>query len=323
MPGIPESSRIAVTGGNGFIGSHLVRALASLGNSCDVFIPEPDDASRLVHISSLRVKRLPAPEALGPAVAEIQPDYVFHLGAVVSRQRSLAAFRETLRWNLLSTLYLMESLVGSGVRRIVTIGSAEEYGGSGAPFREDTMPDPASPYAASKTAAFCYARMFYNSFGLPVVALRPTVVYGPGQAPQLLIPEVITALLRGRPVDTTEGKQTRDFLYVGDLVDAFLRAATAPGIEGQVFNIGSGESVSVRSCIERIEAMIGTCGLVRYGARPYGKNEINFYSVDIRQAKEQLNWKPRTTLNEGLALTIAAFCDALESSKISPQRESR
>jgi nucleoside-diphosphate-sugar epimerase len=306
-----QSSHLVVTGGNGFIGTHLLRALVSLGNSCDVLVPQGGDTSRLEDIPSIRVTCFADPEALGPAVAKLNPDIVFHLGALVCRQRTLMAFRETLRWNLLSTLYLFEALVKTNVRRVVQIGSGEEYGCSQPPFHEDTVPDPVSPYAASKAASACYARMFYNCFGLPVVVIRPSVVYGPGQAAQFLIPEVITALLGGHSVDTTEGIQTRDFLYIADLVNALLQAATVPGVEGEVFNIGSGEAVSVRTCIERIELLTGKQGLVRYGVRPYGKNEISLYSVDIRHAEEHLNWKPCTTLSEGLGLTIAAFANAL------------
>jgi len=308
-----QSSRIVVTGGNGFIGTHLLRDLLSLGNSCDVLVPQGSDTSCLEDLPPIRVTPFAEPEALGPAVAKLKPDVVFHLGALVCRERTLAAFHNTLQWNLLSTLYLFEALVQSEIRRIVYIGSGEEYGHQQAPYREETVPDPVSPYAASKAAAACYGRMFYNCFGLPVVLLRPSVVYGPNQAPQFLIPEVISALLQNQAVDTTEGFQTRDFLYVADLVSAVLQAAIVPGIEGEVFNIGSGEAVSVRTCIEHIELLTGTQGLVRYGARPYGKNEIDLYSVDIRHAKERLNWKPHTTLQEGLGLTIAAFAKNLRS----------
>jgi nucleoside-diphosphate-sugar epimerase len=240
-------------------------------------------------------------------VADWKPDVVFHLGAMISTHRSLEAFRTTLEWNFLSTVQLYEALSKTTLSRLVQIGSCEEYGRLAVPFQEAVALDPASPYSASKAAASCYARMFHNCFGLPAVVVRPSVIYGPDQDPVLLIPEVITQLLQNCEVEVTEGRQTRDFLYVDDAVDALVQAAVIPGAPGEVFNIGSGEIVTVRRCVELIGELIGKPHLIRYGARPYSPYEIWDYAPDTSRARQHLLWQPRTSLLEGLTSTIAAY----------------
>jgi UDP-glucose 4-epimerase len=282
-----------------------------LGSECHVFLREGDSPRRLHGLSPQpKIQYFAQPSSLSEVVAEAKPDIVFHMGAVISTQRTLEAFRSTLEWNLLSTLQLFETLSKTPLRRLVHIGSCEEYGRQAVPFQETAAPDPASPYSASKAAASCYARMFHNCFGLPVVVVRPSVIYGPDQDPVLLIPEVITRLLQNCEVQVTEGKQTRDFLYVDDAVDALLQAAVVPGASGEVFNIGSGEIVTVRRCVEMIGELIGNPHLIRYGARPYSPYEIWDYEPDISRARQFLEWRPRTALVQGLARTVAAFRSA-------------
>jgi UDP-glucose 4-epimerase len=305
------SARIAVTGGNGFLGAHLLRRLSSLGSRCCVFMREGDSPRRLQGLAAQpEIRCFAQPASLAEMVADWKPDIVFHLGAMISTQRSLEAFRATLEWNLLSTVWLYEALSKTTLSRLVQIGSCEEYGRLAVPFQEAAALDPASPYSASKAAASCYARMFHNCFGLPVVVVRPSVIYGPDQDPVLLIPEVITRLLQNCEVAVTEGRQTRDFLYVDDAVDALVQAAVIPGASGEVFNIGSDEIVTVRRCVELIGELIGKPRLIRYGARPYSPYEIWDYAPDTSRARQHLRWQPRTSLHEGLTNTIAAYRDA-------------
>jgi nucleoside-diphosphate-sugar epimerase len=312
--------RVAITGGNGFIGSCLIRRLLSDGFTCWAVVPEGNSTQRLDDlVPAVQVVRFSTPGELGPVIAALAPDFVFHMGAIVSNGRTLDGFHSTLQWNLLSTLSLYEALCGSALRRLVQIGSCEEYGRQPAPFSESSALDPVSPYSASKAAISCYARMFYNCFALPVVVLRPSVIYGPGQDPKMLIPEVITALLDGRSVDTTEGGQTRDFLYVDDFVQALIQAAMLPGIEGEIFNIGSGSPVTVRSCIELIEELTGRSGMVKFGGRAYSSSEIWEYAPALDRARVSLAWQARTSLQQGLRLTIAAFESALSSPTRSSQ----
>jgi nucleoside-diphosphate-sugar epimerase len=305
-----RSARIAVTGGNGFLGAHLLRRLSAMGSECCVFMREEDSARRLKNLTPApAIQNFLQPGSLAQLVAEWKPDIVFHLGAASSTRRDLDTFRTTLELNLLSTVKLFEALCQTTLRRLVHIGSCEEYGRTPVPFTESAAPDPVSPYSASKAAASSYARMFHNAFGLPVVVMRPSVLYGPGQDPVRLIPELITRLLRDQEVEVTEGKQTRDFLFVDDAVEALLLAAVTPDVAGEIFNLGSGENVTVRRCAELIGELTGKRHLIRFGARAYSPSEIWEYAPDISRARRGLGWQPRTTLIQGLTKTIAAYRD--------------
>ena len=240
---------------------------------------------------------------MGEAVRAAAPDFVVHLSAHVSTERSYASLAQTLEWNLLSTIDVLTACAQTGVRRVILMGSTEEYGQNAAPFDPRLGLDPPSPYAASKAAQTAYARMFHNTFGLETVILRPTVVYGPGQSPRMLISMVMEALAAGREIDVTEGKQTRDFVFIDDVVDSILLSLTAPGLAGEVWNVGSGEVVTVRDCLERIEAITATEGLVLYGARPYISREIFRYESEVESTYKALHWRPSVLLNEGLRRT--------------------
>jgi nucleoside-diphosphate-sugar epimerase len=296
--------RIAVTGATGFIGMHLLHRLHAAGAEIVAIIV----AGRPVE----RLKALPFPVEilvaedvahLGDAVRQAAARYVIHLNGHITTERSLSSMQKTIEWNLLSTLGLLTACTETPTERVVLMGSCEEYGQEVAPFDTRLAPDPYSPYGASKAAATAYANMFTNSFKLPTVVLRPSVVYGPGQSPRMLISMVMHALAEGRVIDVTEGRQTRDFLYVGDLVEAILLALTAPQITGRVWNLGSGEVVTVRDTLQRIERITGVSGLIDYGGRAYIDREIFRYEINIGPTCEAFHWRPAVMLDEGLRRT--------------------
>jgi UDP-glucose 4-epimerase len=149
--------------------------------------------------------------------------------------------------------------------------------------------------------------MFHNAFSLPVVVLRPSVVYGPYQAPRMLVPQVMHALRAGREIAVTEGRQTRDFIYVEDVARGILAAVTAQGIEGRSYNLASGEVVTVKDCLSRIELISGRTDLIRYGAIHYKSGEIFSYEPVAERSYDALRWRPYVTLDEGLAKTWASL----------------
>jgi nucleoside-diphosphate-sugar epimerase len=302
--------RVAVTGSTGFIGMHLLRGLHAVGAEI-VAIAAADK-----HIERLDGLPFPVEQAivddicnLGEAIRRAKAEYVIHLSAFVSTERSLHALDETLRLNLLPTISVLIAAAEVQVGRVVLMGSCEEYSQKTSPFDTALATDPSSPYGASKAAATAYARMFTNSFRLSTVVLRPSVVYGPGQGERMLISQVMKALAKNRRVEVTLGEQTRDFIYVEDVVKAIIRSVKVPSAEGDVWNVGSGEIVTVRDCLERIERITGRTGLIEYGKRSYSENEIFQYELKVQETYAAFDWKPSVTLDEGLHKTWESFRD--------------
>jgi nucleoside-diphosphate-sugar epimerase len=302
------SQRIAVTGPTGFIGMHLLRALHAAGAHIIAIVADGRRPERIAELP-FPVETIVVEDVsrMGDAIRQANPRYVIHLNGHITTERSLSAIQKTIEWNLLSTLSLLTACSEMGTERVLLMGSCEEYGQDVAPFDTRLAPDPSSPYGASKAAATAYARMFTNSFKLPTVVLRPSVVYGPGQSPRMLISMVMRALAEGRVIDVTEGRQTRDFLYVSDLVDALLLALVTPNLAGEIWNLGSGEVVTVRDCLQRIERITGRAGLIDYGGRPYVDREIFRYEINIEPTCAAFQWRPAVMLDEGLRLTWESF----------------
>jgi len=302
------SHRVAVTGSTGFIGMHLLRGLHAAGAEIVAIV----EAGRRVQ----RLDSLPFPVGrilvddmshIGDAIRQAKAQYVIHLSAFVSTDRSLHALDETLRQNLLPTVALLAAAAETQASRVILLGSCEEYSQKTTPFDTALATDPSSPYGASKAAATAYARMFSTAFRLPTVVLRPSVVYGPGQSDRMLISQVMKALSENRTVDVTAGEQTRDFIYIEDVVEAIIRSLTVPWIEGDVWNVGSGEVVAVRDCLELIERITGRTGLIGYGKRPYSACEIFQYELKVRETYAAFDWKPSVMLEEGLRKTWESF----------------
>ena len=304
LPRNLSGKRVAVTGAGGFIGLHLLRGLHEAGAEI-VAVLVAGKVSQGIEQLPFPVERITVHDVdgLGRVVRQAAADYVVHLSAYISTERSWNTLEATIRWNLLSTISVLMACAETKVKRVLLMGSTEEYGQNPSPFTTSMAMDPPSPYAASKAAATCYARMFHSSFNLETVVLRPSVVYGPGQSLRMLIPMVMQALAEDRCIDVTEGMQTRDFVYVDDVVDAIIVALTKEDVRADIWNIGSGEVVTVRDCLERIEKITGKPNLIQYGKRPYKELEIFHYHPEVNEAYEALTWRPSVMLDEGLTRT--------------------
>lgn len=316
-----QAQRVAVTGASGFTGLHLLRRLHQEGASIIAIVVKGRPTAGLDSLP-FAVERVIVEDvdSLGRVIRQTMPNFVVHLNAYISTERSWGSLEATIRWNLLSTISVLTACAEAKVSRVVLMGSTEEYGQNEPPYRTSDSMDPLSPYAASKAAATCYARMFHSSFHLSTVVLRPSVIYGPGQTLRMLIPMVMQALAQDRSIEVTEGMQTRDFIYVTDVVDAIVVALGLPEAGGNVWNIGSGEVVTVRYCLERIEAITGKAGLIQYGKRPYKPLELFHYHPEVQEAYSALNWRPSVSLDEGLQKTWQA---TLASMHAAPQREQK
>jgi UDP-glucose 4-epimerase len=215
-----------------------------------------------------------------------------------------------LHANLVTTVNVMLACGEAGCARVVLAGSMEEPDLRG----PDAVPQ--SPYAAAKWAALAYARSFHALYRLPVVHLRLFMVYGPDQRDlQKLVPHVTVSLLRGIAPELTSGSRAVDWVYVDDVVDAFLRAAVAPGIEGASLDIGSGELVTVRALALRLRELVGGEVEPAFGAIADRRLE-RVRAADPASAGEAIGWRPRTTLGEGLARTVDFYRSIVD--RVSP-----
>jgi len=306
---LPAGAVALVTGATGFIGSHLTRRLVADGLQVHALTSAVSSvyAVRLVDLRdriTVHEGSLADRSAMDAVVQAVRPDYVFHLGAYTHVGKSWQRVDECVQVNVQGTVNLLQALEHTGCVRFVNMGTSEIYGDIESPFREDMAVRPVSPYAAAKYAAECFRRVFHQGRGTPVVLLRPFNAYGPAQTADRVIPEIIVRALRGEELRMTQGRQTREFNYVEDLVDGIVRAAAVPGVEGELFNLGCGEDVAIRDIATLVLDLLDNPVQAHFGALPERPTEIWTMRSDSTRARQLLGWKPQHSLVDGLQKTI-------------------
>jgi dTDP-glucose 4,6-dehydratase len=304
-----RDARALVTGGAGFIGSHLTRRLVAEGADVHVLTSEVSSLfpSRLFDLHgaiTLHEGNVVDRSAMDAVARAVKPQLIFHLAAFTHVGKSWQRVDECIQSNVQGTVSLLQSLAPIGYERFLFFGTSEIYGDIDVPFREDARVNPISPYAVSKYGAERFCQMFHRSYGWPIVMLRPFNAYGPGQTPDRIVPEIIVRALRGEDIAMTQGLQTREFNFVEDLVDGFVRAALTAGVEGELFNIGNGEEVSMRDLASTVLEEMGNPIKALFGALPERPAEIMRMRSDSSKARAMLGWSPRHSLREGLSKTI-------------------
>jgi UDP-glucose 4-epimerase len=296
-----------ITGAAGFLGSNLANYLVREGHQVrgidDLSAGDPNALSPDVLFTRGDVNDRPK---LWTLLQEV--DCVYHLAARVSVPESILYPREYNATNVGGTVSLMEAMRDVGVRRVVLISSGAVYGDRGEqPLRESASPNPRSPYAVSKLAAEYYVHTIGDLWGIETVSLRVFNAYGPGQNLPPSHPPVIPNFLRQVIRRSTlvmhgDGSQTRDYVYVDDVVSAMISAATAPDINHLVINIGSGTETSIRDLVRLIMEVIGVS--TEAILNPRTDPGVSRMCADIILAREKLGYQPRFSLTEGLRLTL-------------------
>jgi UDP-glucose 4-epimerase len=307
-----NGKRVLVTGGSGFIGSHLVHRLladgaevattARYGNvmknerlrDCweDIQVIEADLRNR---------------GALEAGLRGFPPEVVFHLAAYNHVGQSFVQVEECFDVNAKGTANLIDSC--AGVEKFVYMSTSEVYGHqTEVPFIETMCPEPISPYAITKYAGELYCHMKQRIGGeTSVVILRPFNTFGPYQSVKAVIPELIVNCLRGASIKTTAGEQTREFNYVDNIVDGLVLAGSHVAEVDGVMNLASGEEVAIRDLVTRIAELTETRSRIEIGALPYRPTEIWRMYADSSRARDTLGWKPHVSLDEGLKKTVDWF----------------
>jgi nucleoside-diphosphate-sugar epimerase len=313
--------RALVTGGAGFIGSHLARRLLGDGHEVRVL----DNFS-----TGNRANLAPIADEIEIVEGDIQSyerahnavrdcEVVFHEAALPSVPRSIQDPLTSTAVNVIGTLNLLLASRDSGVRRVVYASSSSIYGADPTlPKREDRAPRPISPYAVAKLASEGYCRSFSQVYALETVALRYFNVFGPGQDPHsqyaAVIPKFITALMREEaPVVFGDGEQSRDFTYIDNVVDANLLAADAEGASGEAFNIACGDRISLNHLLEELRGIIGVgTEAIHLDPRP---GDVPHSLADIGKAEEILGYRPGVEFSDGLRRTVDAHLAGREAAR--------
>jgi UDP-glucose 4-epimerase len=296
-----------ITGAAGFLGSSLANQLAREGHQIrgldDLSTGDPQALGPDVHFTRGDVSDRPK---LWTLLQEV--DVVYHLAARVSVQESITYPRDYNNVNVGGTVALMEAMRDVGVRRVVLASSGAVYGDLGEQtLKESVTPNPRSPYAVSKLAAEYYVRTIGALWGIETVSLRIFNAYGPGQHLPPSHPPVVPHYLRqaqrgGTLVAHGDGTQTRDYVYVDDVISGMVAAATAPNIDGMVINIGSGEETSIRDLIKAVQDVTGSNAEVIYNSKMSGG--VSRLCADLMLASQKLNYHPSIRLHDGLRLTL-------------------
>ena len=307
------TSTSLVTGVAGFIGSHLAERLLREGHrvvGVDAFTDYYPRTVKMANLSALlgdsgfRLVELNMAQAdLGPVVAEA--DFIFHQAGQPGVRASWGTeFGVYVESNVLATQRLLEAVRGSArLRRLVFASSSSVYGQSqDLPLREESLPQPFSPYGVTKLAAEHLCLLYHANYGVPAVALRYFTVYGPRQRPDMGFHKFIQAALQDRPIVVYgDGEQTRDFTYVADAVEANW-LAMGPRAAGQVFNIGGGSRSSVNQVLTTLGEILGRP--IRREQRPPQPGDVRHTWADTTRAREVLGFYPRVPLREGMTRQV-------------------
>jgi NAD dependent epimerase/dehydratase len=306
---------VLVTGAAGFIGSHVVEALLEAGARVRAFVRYNSrndcgwiDKFEPAKLAAVEISRgdLANPEALTGAVEGT--DAIFHLGALIPIPYSYRHPREFVTANVVGTLNVLEAARRADVTRLVHISTSEVYGTpERIPIDESHPLYAQSPYAASKVAADQLALSYGRSFGTPVVIARPFNTFGPRQSARAVIPTIVMQALAREQIELGATWPTRDFVYVSDTVDGIIRCGEERGIEGEIFNLGTGVETSVGELAERIlEITGGEAPIVEASdrLRPTG-SEVERLVADSTKARRMLGWIPQADLGTGLERTVS------------------
>ncbi|HEY4689824.1 MAG TPA: NAD-dependent epimerase/dehydratase family protein [Anaerolineae bacterium] len=295
-----------VTGGAGFLGSHLCNRLARDGHTVraldDLSAGDPSQLDPAVLFTRGDVADIPKLWSLLQGV-----DGVYHLAARVSVPQSVLYPRDYNTVNVGGTVALMEAVRDAGVKRVVLTSSGAVYGQQAQqPVREDMPPNPDSPYAVSKLSAEYYVRTIGALWKIETVILRIFNAYGPGQALPASHPPVVPQFIKhaiggGSLVIFGDGTQTRDFVYIDDVTDALVAAVAAPGVDREVINIGSGQETALNDLVKHVERAAGRKVEPLHNTSVGGG--VRRLVADIGKARRLLNFNPRISLDDGLRLT--------------------
>ena len=316
-----QGKKVLVTGAGGFIGSHLVERLAKSGAEVRAFVRYTSRNDQgLIELLPPEIKEsievvlgdLRDPETVTEAVKDM--DIVFHLAALIAIPYSYLRPREVIETNIMGTLNVLNAARDYRIEKIVHTSTSEVYGTAQyVPIDEKHPLQGQSPYSASKIGADMVAGSFYRSYNMPIAIIRPFNTYGPRQSARAVIPTIISQALTKEQILLGSLHPTRDYTYIDDVVEAFIRVAESPSSLGEVINIGSNFEISIGDIAAKVLSMVGKNKQIVTDPRRIRpeKSEVERLWCDNTKAKRLLGWEPRVNFDEGLNRTIKWVSDHL------------
>lgn len=291
-----ENKRILITGGNGYLGSILKNELKkytdfvfSISN-----VGIQNDTDFVVDITHK--------DALQKIVSQINPDIVFHLAALIDRNRDYSIFPQMNNVNVMGTSYLIDALTQTDCTQFIFASTSEVYGNNASPFSENMQLQPVSPYSLSKAMAEMLIQSRLKNSAIQYKIARIFNFYGPNMSEKFFINEMILTLQKGTEFKMTLGEQFRDFMYVDDVVEALIILANNIEIQNEIINICSGKGIKIKDIALEVQKHFPS--KILFGAIPYRENEVWEMIGDASKVKEKLNFVPKISLSEGISKLI-------------------
>lgn len=300
--------KILITGANGFVGRRLVSQLQNYGHQ--IYGVGKPTKERVIGENFFEVD-LQEKGKTTHVIKSVNPNFVIHLaGSKIRGEKTDLFFSALGHDNAINMNVLEACLTLPNLKRFIFFGSCEEYGACSSPFSEKKKEEPISGYGLSKLATTNLLRTLHRKNDFPSTILRPSIIYGPNQANDMFIPKLVETLWKQQDFLMTKGEQTRDFIFLDDVVTAVEKLLRPEKkYDGQVYNIGYGQSVSIKSVAYTVANLFGKNyeQLLKFGAVNYRDPEIMNYELETAKATKVLSWSPQKSLEEGLSLTLEAI----------------
>lgn len=303
--------KILITGGTGFVGANFVYRFLELGHEVHLLIRDGSNFKRIEPIKNrlhLHIVDLADERALYKFTGELRPEVILHFatyGAYLGRQTDT---KTTVLTNTLGTINLLNACAEVGFECFVNTGSSSEYGEKDHPISEQDLLAPSNLYGVSKAAGTLYCQSLARKIELPVVTMRLFSPYGYFEEEGRLMPNIVKAGLRNEKFNAPSPSLVRDFVFIEDVIDAYLKAIdNADNIRGRIFNIAYGKQHSIAEVVDAVEKKLGTKLQVVYGEVSARQHEPKMWVADISEAKKMLDWSPAHSLDEGLLKYIEWF----------------